>query len=95
MVFRRCESSELEGVVAVVERESARNDNVGWYDQYAKLANSKFIRDIVIGVENGTIIATALTYVKGTESPVGEDIPWPAAMGDDVGGVTCICITGT
>ncbi|KAB5575719.1 hypothetical protein GE09DRAFT_601907 [Coniochaeta sp. 2T2.1] len=94
-VFRRCESSELESAVAVVERESARNDNVGWYDQYAKLASSKFIRDIVIGIENGSVVATALTYVKNTESPVGEDIPWPAAIGDDVGGVTCICIADT
>lgn len=94
LAFRPCELSEFDHVLDMVETEYARNDNVGWYDQYAKLANTMNVRDIVIGMENGTVIAAALTFVKNTGSPVAEDIPWPAAIGDDVGGVTCICITG-
>ncbi|OIW29533.1 hypothetical protein CONLIGDRAFT_332240 [Coniochaeta ligniaria NRRL 30616] len=91
--FRVCELPEFDRVLDMVERESARNDNVGWYDQYAKLANTMNVRDIVIGIEDETVVAAALTFVKNTGSPVAEDIPWPSAIGDDVGGVTCICIT--
>lgn len=95
LAFRACELSEFDRVLDMVEGESARGDNVGWYDQYAKLANTMNVRDIVIGVENEAIVAAALTYVKNTGSPVAEDIPWPSAIGEDVGGVTCICIAGT
>lgn len=91
--FRPCELSEFDTVLDIVERESTRNDNVGWYDQYAKLANTMHVRDIIIGVENETIVAAALTYIKNTGSPIAEDLPWAATLGDDVGGVTCICIT--
>jgi hypothetical protein len=94
LAFRPCELSEFDNVLDIVERESARNDNVGWYDQYAKLANTMHVRDIIIGIENETIIAAALTYVKNTGSPVAEDIPWAGTLGHDVGGVTCVCITG-
>lgn len=92
--FRACELSEFDRVLRLVERESARNDYVGWYDQYVKLANTMNVRDIVVGIGSGTVVAAALTFVKNTGSPVAEDIPWPAAIGDDVGGVTCICISG-
>ncbi|KAK0659446.1 hypothetical protein QBC41DRAFT_47288 [Cercophora samala] len=92
-VFRQCEFHEFDMVLALVGAESRRSDNVGWYDQYAKLANSMNIRDIVVGVnEGGTMVAAALTYVKNTGSPVAEDLPWTNMIGDDVGGVTCVCI---
>lgn len=94
LVFRPCEFSEFNSVLETVARESARNDHVGWYDQYAKLADPMDVRDIIVGVENDTIIAAALTYAKRTDSPVEEDMPWAESIGDDVGGVTCICITG-
>ncbi|KAK4204275.1 hypothetical protein QBC40DRAFT_104762 [Triangularia verruculosa] len=92
-VFRPCEFHEFDMVLALVGAESQRRDNVGWYDQYAKLANSMNIRDIVVGLnEGGTIVAAALTCVKNTGSPAAEDLPWTNMIGDDVGGVTCICI---
>jgi len=94
LVFRACEPAEFEPVMELVEIESARHDNVGWFDQYAKLTNTPHIRDIVVGIQDGTVVAAALTYVPDADSPIAEDIPWPAAIGDDVGGVTCICITG-
>ena len=92
--FRPCSPPDFDLVLEMVGRESARKDSVGWYDQYAKLANTMHLRDIVVGVENETIVAAALTYVKNSGSPVAEDLPWAATISDDVGGVTCICITG-
>jgi len=94
LTFRPCDFHEFEMVLEMVEQDSKRKDNVGWYDQYAKLAGSMNIRDIVLGLEGDRIVATALTYVKKTGSPVAEDLPWAATIGDDVGGVTCICILG-
>lgn len=94
LVFRQCEFTEFTMVLEFVERESRRKDNVGWYDQYARLANTMNIRDIVIGLENGAIVAAALTYARNTGSSVAEDLPWASTIADDAGGVTCICING-
>lgn len=94
LTFRPCEFSEFDMVLAFVERESKKNDNVGWYDQYAKLANTMNIRDIIIGLEGGILIAAALTYARNTGNPAAEDLPWAATIADDVGGVTCVCISG-
>ncbi|KAM7186938.1 hypothetical protein V8F33_011545 [Rhypophila sp. PSN 637] len=92
LTFRPCELSEFPLVLEMVKRDSERKDNVGWYDQYVKLAGSLNIRDIILGLQGDRIVATAITYVKKTGSPVAEDLPWAATIGDDVGGVTCICI---
>ncbi|KAK0636244.1 hypothetical protein B0T17DRAFT_480851 [Bombardia bombarda] len=92
LTFRACEFNEFDIVLGIVGRESRKKDNMGWYEQYAKLNNTMNIRDIVLGLEGGTIVATALTYVKNTGSPVAEDLPWASNISDDVGGVTCICI---
>ncbi|KAK3377997.1 hypothetical protein B0H63DRAFT_397624 [Podospora didyma] len=92
LTFRPCEFSEFDMVLEMVESVSKRKDNVGWYDLYAKLANTMNIRDIVVGIEEGAIVAIALTYVKNTGSPAAEDLPWAGMIGDDVGGVTCVCI---
>jgi hypothetical protein len=94
LTFRPCALSEIEQVKHIVKRESARNDKVGWYDQYAKLGNTFHTRDIILGLEGDTIVAIALTYVKHCGSTVEEDLPWAGAISEDVGGVTCICITG-
>lgn len=91
--FRSCEFSEYHMVMEIVERESREKDNMGWYDQYAKLEGTMNIEDIVLGLEGQTIVAVALTYVKNTGSPVFEDLPWAGMISDDVGGVTCICIS--
>lgn len=92
--FRPCEFSEYHMVMEIVEGESREKDNMGWYDQYAKLEGTVNIEDIVLGLEGQTIVAVALTYVKNTGSPVFEDLPWVGMISDDVGGVTCICISG-
>lgn len=92
--FRPCDFHEFDMVLNIISQESRRKDNLGWYDQYAKLADTMNVRDIVLGFEGDTIVATAITYFKNNGSPVGDDLPWAATIGDDVGGVTCICITG-
>jgi hypothetical protein len=81
-------------VLDFVEKESRGKDSMGWYDQYAKLANTMNIQDIILGLEGDTIIATALTYSKNTGSPAAEDLPWASTILDQVGGVTCICVSG-
>jgi hypothetical protein len=84
--------TDIDKVVAFVDRTSRRNDNMGWYDQYAKLAHARNTRDIILGLQGEIIIAAALTYRTG--SPVAGDIPWARTIADDVGGITCVCISG-
>lgn len=94
LTFRPCEIHEFDQVLDIVEQESTRSRNMGWYDHYVKLADSFSIRDIMLGLEGDKIIATALMYVRNSDSPSAEDLPWAKTISDDVGGVTCICITG-
>lgn len=92
--FRSCEFADFDRVLEIVEQESERHGNMAWYDQYAKLADSMSMTDIMLGLRGDTIVATAVTYVTRSENPSAEDIPWAGAISDDTGGVTCICITG-
>ncbi|KAK3995031.1 hypothetical protein QBC44DRAFT_305646 [Cladorrhinum sp. PSN332] len=94
LTFRQCDFHEFDKVLQLVERVSKEEDAVGWYDQYAKFVNTMNIRDIVLGLDGNDIVAAAMTYVKHSGSPVEEDLPWASTIGDDVGGVTCVCITG-
>ncbi|KAK3296932.1 uncharacterized protein B0H64DRAFT_113993 [Chaetomium fimeti] len=93
LAFRPCEFAEFDMVLEFVEKESRKKDTMGWYDQYAKLANTMNIQDIVLGLEGGAIIAVALTYVKNNGSPAADDLPWAGTIADDVGGVTCVCVS--
>ncbi len=92
--FRPCELDEYHLVTEFVARESVRKDSMGWFDQYQRLAGTQYVRDIIIGLEGGSIVATALTYTPNGGSQVAEDLPWPGTISNEVGGVTCICITG-
>ncbi|KAJ4413721.1 hypothetical protein N0V82_008360 [Gnomoniopsis sp. IMI 355080] len=92
--FRSCEFSDFDRVLEVVERESERNGNMAWYDQYAKLADSMSMTDIILGMRGDTVVAAAITYIPRSENPSAEDIPWAASISEDTGGTTCICITG-
>jgi len=93
LTFRPCTFPEFDMVLEFVEKVSRKKDHMGWYDQYAKLANTMNIQDIVLGLEGGAIIGVALTYVKNTGSPAAEDLPWATTIADDVGGVTCVCVS--
>ena len=63
---------------------------MGWYERYSHLE----ISDIMVGLERGSIVATAITYIPRDGATVARDIPWAGTISDDGGGVTCICITG-
>lgn len=92
--FRPCGFTDFDRVLEIVERESQRNGNMAWYDQYAKLADTMSMTDIVLGFRGDKIVASAITYVEHSENPSAEDLPWAGSISDDTGGVTCICITG-
>lgn len=94
LMFRKCELNEFDQVLEFVARESVRKDSVGWYDQYYQLAGTMGIHDILLGLERGVIVATALTYIPRNHSRAADDLPWAGTISDDVGGVACICITG-
>lgn len=94
LAFRQCGFADFDRVLETVARESERHGHMGWYDQYAKLAESVAMSDIILGLAGETIVATAITYIAHSDNPSAEDIPWAASISSDTGGVTCICITG-
>lgn len=94
VTFRPCTFADFDQVLQVVELESEKNGTMGWYDQYAKLADSFSMSDIMLGLRGDTIVATAITYVMRSDNPSAEDIPWAGSISEDTGGVTCIYITG-
>ncbi|KAK7741062.1 hypothetical protein SLS53_005127 [Cytospora paraplurivora] len=95
LTFRPCGPADFDAVLGIVEGESGRRGNMAWYDQYAKLAESPCMGDIVVALRGATVVATAITYVMNSENSSAEDLPWARTISDDTGGVTCICITGT
>lgn len=93
--FRQCEITEVQQVLDMVRRESLKKPLFGWYDQYARTADSAYMDSIIVGFEGSTLVAAAITYLPHTDSRVALDMPWPRTIGPDIGGVTCICIKGT
>lgn len=94
MTFRSCGPAEFDAALALVEREAARGRALGCFDQYAQLAGSPNISDVVVGVVGRSVVACALVYAPGTGAPVAEDIPWAGKIGEGIGGVTCVCVAG-
>ncbi|KAI1365358.1 hypothetical protein F5Y08DRAFT_352839 [Xylaria arbuscula] len=96
LVFRPATFDDFETVSNFIERETTRKEEyTGWYDQYMNLAHDGRLNDIILGLERSRIIATALVYTPHDGSLLALDLPWARAIGHDVGGVTCICITGS
>jgi GNAT superfamily N-acetyltransferase len=95
LVFRRCNESDAQQVLDIDSRQPATSHHtLGWYDQYAQALKYGYIGDIVVGLENDTIVATAITYVPGQHSPAAVDMPWAGSLNSNIGGVTCICLRG-
>ncbi|KAL7625493.1 hypothetical protein AAE478_004713 [Parahypoxylon ruwenzoriense] len=92
LAFRQGTFDDLDSIANFVEKESARKDYTGWYDQYMSLAYDGRISDVVLGLEHSEIVATALIYTPPEASSLAQDLPWARTIGSDVGGVTCICI---
>ncbi|KUI61080.1 hypothetical protein VP1G_08276 [Cytospora mali] len=93
LAFRPCGFADFDRVLEIVGEESDRKGNMAWYDQYAKLADSLSMGDIIIALRGDEIVATAITYIMKSENPSAEDLPWARTISEDTGGVTCICIT--
>ncbi|TLD17574.1 uncharacterized protein PgNI_01568 [Pyricularia grisea] len=93
LLFGPCELSEVPAVLSLVALESARNNKMGWYDQYTQLNHPFLVGDIIKGVVGHQVIATAITYLPRSENPVSSDIPWAGMISSATGGVTCICIS--
>ncbi|KAI3565910.1 hypothetical protein IWW34DRAFT_906350 [Fusarium oxysporum f. sp. albedinis] len=92
LTFRPCQLKDYEKVVEMANKESQKKYRFGWYDQYAKTMDSCYMNDIVVGLEGENLVAAAITYFPNNGSPCGADIPWPASIGQSIGGVSCICI---
>ncbi|KAF4445581.1 hypothetical protein F53441_10713 [Fusarium austroafricanum] len=90
--FRPCLLSDYQQVIEMANKESQKRHGFGWYDQYAKTMDSCYVNDIVVGLEGENLVAAAITYFPNNGSPCGADIPWPAAIGQNIGGVSCVCI---
>ncbi|XDG02110.1 hypothetical protein ABKA04_001725 [Annulohypoxylon sp. FPYF3050] len=90
--FRQGTFDDFSLIADFIEKESARKDHTGWYDQYMNLANDGRISDIVLGLEQSQIVASALIYTPNEASSLAQDLPWARTIGSDVGGVACICI---
>jgi hypothetical protein len=91
-MFRNCTQNDMARVLEIVEAEIAREHKMGWFDQYSRLIGDVNVKDVVVAVEGGSIVGVALTYTPSCCSPISLDLPWAGQIGDDVGGVTCICI---
>lgn len=94
LTFRKAQFEEYPFIGELVEKESIQKDLMGWYDQYKNLALDGRMDDIIVGLEQDTIIATAIIYTPESYSSIARDMPWPAAIGPSVGGIACICIAG-
>jgi GNAT superfamily N-acetyltransferase len=90
--FRLCTQEDMVSVLEIVERTSARQAKMGWYDQYLSLMNGPNVKDVVLGIENNNVVAIALTYTPSCGSQIASNLPWAGRIGNDIGGVTCICI---
>ena len=93
--FRPCSQADMVKVLAMVEQASIRQDKMGWFDQYSSLMNGPNVKDIVLGIEKNNIVAAALTYTPSCGSSIASNLPWAGLIGNDIGGVTCICINRT
>ena len=94
LVFRNCTQNDMGKVLQLVEAETTRDNTMGWFDQYYKLIDDVNVGDIVLALEGSSILAVALTYTSSCYSPLSLDLPWASQIGDDCGGVSCICIPG-
>jgi GNAT superfamily N-acetyltransferase len=89
-LFRTAKQEDMHNVLKLVERTG----KICWFDQYACLSNGPNVKDIILATECDRLVAVALTYTPLCGSQVSANLPWASHIGDDVGGITCICISG-
>lgn len=87
--YRECTPNDLSQVLDFVEIACRTQSKIGWFDQYSSI-DSMHADDIVLCMEQDTIVATAITYTP--QSSVSKVLPWAKLIGSEMGGVTCVCI---
>jgi GNAT superfamily N-acetyltransferase len=90
--FRPCSQAEMDEVLVLVEKAAAQQDRTGWFDQYWSLMDSPDVKDVLIGVDDNRIVGAALTYLPTSGNQIASNLPWAGRLGNDVGGVTCLCV---
>lgn len=95
--FRTATQEDMIQVLEFVDDTAKRMGRMGWFDQYAALMGTANVKDVVLGLHPGdaSIFTAALTYTPISGSQIAANLPWAGRAGDDVGGVTCICIRGS
>ncbi len=93
LVFRSCKQEDMQRVLQIVEYTSFHQGRMCWYDQYWALMNGPNVKDIILALENNDIVALALTYTPSCGSQVSTNLPWASIIGNDVGGITCLCVS--
>ena len=78
----------------LVRGVSRRQGFVGWYHQYRRVADSRYIEDIIVGFEGQTVVSAAILYAHVLGHPIAEAMPWAGTVGGGAAGLACICITG-
>ncbi|KAH7321555.1 hypothetical protein BKA65DRAFT_482010 [Rhexocercosporidium sp. MPI-PUGE-AT-0058] len=91
--FRPCTQADMEQVLEIVEMICLEQAKMGWFDQYLSLMNGPNVKDVILGFADNAMVATALTYTPSCGSQISSNIPWAGQIGNDVGGVTCVCIS--
>lgn len=88
---------DMVQVLEFVDDTAKGMGKMGWFDQYSALMGTTNVREVVLCLRRGagSIIAAALTYTPVSGSQIAGNLPWAGRTGDDVGGVTCICIRGS
>lgn len=73
---RQCKQSDMKEVIAMVDSVTTEPDRLGWFDQYTSLITSPNIKDIMLLIEDNTIVAAALTYTPSCGSTIALNLPW-------------------
>ncbi|RFU23692.1 hypothetical protein B7463_g12648, partial [Scytalidium lignicola] len=92
MKFQPCTPEDMRPALAMVDSFSKHNDKIGWFDQYSSMRNVTDLKDVVLGMENDKVTAAGITYTPSSGSPIASNLPWAGRIGDDVGGLACVCI---
>jgi GNAT superfamily N-acetyltransferase len=93
VIFNLCSQEDMMKVIGLVEDTSSKQAKMGWFDQYTSIINGPNVKDIVLAMVSNKVVAAALTYTPSCGSPIPSNLPWAGRIGDNVGGVTCICIS--
>lgn len=90
--YRPCTQADMGQVLELVARISFEQVKMGWFDQYLSLMNGPNVKDVILGFADNAMVATALTYTPSCGSQISSNLPWASQVGNDVGGVACICV---